>query len=537
MHLQNTLAKTAKRSCRSYRGFLDQHRDNIITSPLSFSNWKKLNDFWSLKFLKEAENLGLDLKDKTKSERSEKWVKLYWEEIIREHEKFVNTPSPYSSKVHNLRTRQNIDYNENRMAKKNIKGKGQLIRSSQPKEFIQSLKQSNLSVNEDNEIENEQEIDEDLTDFDLVYYSLDPAKMWTLKSTGRIVEKVIYEYARNLPYESCLHSFIINDVDKEAEFLFRKEEWEEMFSSNLQNIPKIDRSLTDLMKKYSVTDLSSFRNMIFESFLPDGTSYSNKEHFDLNYIRLVYSIMHTLWENENFTLDSSRLEGWYQHNIWSPIIDRAFHDSKINLIRGEGMSTASSDRKNDASCDADRKKIGKKGDGIFRLKGDRLEIGAIEAGRKWEGTNGRKYLKDSLKLSKMLRDMIVQLTKECNGNERIVRKLQTIGMLHSANRFQLLIMDIPNGYICRIKRFDIQEVAGQINNPPLAFVIKDILRAKAIMTQTLELVQEKKSNLDDLDDFDDNGKEVNRSVQCTTHNTINLSETYKTPLRNYLGQN
>ncbi|GBB92939.1 hypothetical protein RclHR1_02090003 [Rhizophagus clarus] len=160
------------------------------------------------------------------------------------------------------------------------------------------------------------------------------------------------------------------------------------------------------------------------------------------------------------------------------------------------MNTTSSDRKNDASCDADRKKIGKKGDGIFRLKGDRLEIGAIEAGRKWEGTNGRKYLKDSLKLSKMLRDMIVQLTKECNGNERI-------------------------------------EVASQINNPPLAYVIKDILRAKAIMMQTLELVQEKKSNLDDLDDFE----EVNRSEQCTTHNTINLSKTYKTPLRNYLGQN
>lgn len=173
------------------------------------------------------------------------------------------------------------------------------------------------------------------------------------------------------------------------------------------------------------------------------------------------------------------------------------------------------------------KKIGKKGDGIFRLKGDRLEIGGIEAGKKWEGKNGRKYLQNSLKLSKMLRDMLV----ECNDDEQVIRKLQTVGMLHSANRFQLLTMDIPNGYICRIKHFDIQEVAGQINNPPLAFVIKDILRAKAIMTQTLELVQEKKSKLDDLDDFDDDGKEVNKSEQCTTHQAINLGETHKTPLQ------
>lgn len=88
--------------------------------------------------------------------------------------------------------------------------------------------------------------------------------------------------------------------------------------------------------------------------------------------------------------------------------------------------------------------------------------------------------------------------------------------------------------MCRFRCFDIQEVASQINNPLLAFVIKDILRTKAIVMQTIKLVQENKSN---LDDFDDNGKEVNKSEQCTTHNVINLSETYKTPLQNYFGQN
>ncbi len=81
-------------------------------------------------------------------------------------------------------------------------------------------------------------------------------------------------------------------------------------------------------------------------------------------------------------MDASKLEGWFQHNIWSPIIDLAFRNSEIKLIRGEGMSMASSNRKNDAGCDVDRKKIGRKEDRIFRLKGDRLEFGAIETGRK-----------------------------------------------------------------------------------------------------------------------------------------------------------
>ena len=97
--------------------------------------------------------------------------------------------------------------------------------------------------------------------------------------------------------------------------------------------------------------------------------------------------------------------------------------------------------------------------------------------------------------------MLVQLATECNNNEEIVRKLRTVGILHSANRFQLLMMDIPKGYICRIRRLDVHEVASYINNPLLAFVLKDILRAKAIIMQTLELIQAKKTNLDDLDDM------------------------------------
>ncbi|KAF0471689.1 c2h2-type zinc finger transcription factor [Gigaspora margarita] len=139
------------------------------------------------------------------------------------------------------------------------------------------------------------------------------------------------------------------------------------------------------MKKYSVTNLPSFRKTIFEPFLPPSISYSNKEHFYLNYINHAYHAMHTLWEeNENFTMNpSSRLEGWYQHNVWSPIIDPAFRNFEIDLIRGEGSSMASSDRKNDdTDYEEDRKKIGRKGDGMFRLNGDRLEFGAIEAGKK-----------------------------------------------------------------------------------------------------------------------------------------------------------
>ena len=65
---------------------------------------------------------------------------------------------------------------------------------------IQSI-QSNQSAGEEEVIDNDEteneQIDDNFTCFDLAYRSLDPEKMWTLKS-GRIVEKVIYEYAKEL---------------------------------------------------------------------------------------------------------------------------------------------------------------------------------------------------------------------------------------------------------------------------------------------------------------------------------------------------
>src|SRR5690349_18461338 len=92
------------------------------------------------------------------------------------------------------------------------------------------------------ENDNKKITDEQLAEFDHAFYGLNEEKMWTLKS-GRVVEKVIYKYARNLEYESYLHSFIINDVDKKVKLLFEKEEWKEIFDTNCKKLPKIDKSV------------------------------------------------------------------------------------------------------------------------------------------------------------------------------------------------------------------------------------------------------------------------------------------------------
>jgi len=56
-----------------------------------------------------------------------------------------------------------------------------------------------------------------------------------------------------------------------------------------------------------------------------------------------------------------------------------------------------------------------------------------------------KYLKDSLKLNKMLKDMITNLMSECDRNT--IRQLQVIRILNGGNQLQTIIMDTPRGYI------------------------------------------------------------------------------------------
>ncbi|CAG8813346.1 41774_t:CDS:2 [Gigaspora margarita] len=350
-------------------------------------------------------------------------------------------------------------------------------------------------------------IEDYLKKFEEAYLELDPNHMWLLKS-GRKVEEVIYQFARNLPKESYLHSFIVNDIDVATKSLFLEEEWKEITTSVAKDKPKLENSLVNLLKKYTVDDVERLRDVLFEPFIPNGCKYDRKHHFDLDFINSSYRGILRLWEMEENPIIDSLLEGWYEMNMWSRVIDPAFDNLNIDLVRGEGMSHASSDRKNLTRTTNDRKKLGRKGDGVFRLCNDRLEFGAIETGRKWEGNSGTKYMTDSLKICKMLKDMLNQLAIECGMKEDLVRKLQVVGILNGANRIQVMTVDLPKGYITRIQRRKVYEIAGRLSkSKPLAFALKEILYAKSIIMQTFDIINKKddvdlENFLDDSDDQD-----------------------------------
>ncbi|CAG8438626.1 7853_t:CDS:2 [Scutellospora calospora] len=139
---------------------------------------------------------------------------------------------------------------------------------------------------------------------------------------------------------------------------------------------------------------------------------------------------------------------------------------------------------------------------------------------------------DSLKICKMLKDMLNQLAIECDMKEDFVRKLQVVGILNGANRIQVMTVDLPKGYITRIQRRKVYEIAGRLSkSKPLAFALKEILCAKSIIMQTFDIIN-KKDDVDPenfLDDSDD------QDGYHTPPRTV-ISKTFVTPKKEDIHQ-
>ena len=93
----------------------------------------------------------------------------------------------------------------------------------------------------------------------------------------------------------------------------------------------------ELLKTYTVDNIERLREVLSEPFTPDKRNYDRKLHFDLDYINNAYRGILRLWEMEENPIIDSLLEGWYEMNIWSRLVDPAFDNMDIDLVRGEGM--------------------------------------------------------------------------------------------------------------------------------------------------------------------------------------------------------
>ncbi|CAB4478397.1 unnamed protein product [Rhizophagus irregularis] len=129
------IAEKNRMTKKSYWGFLNNHRNIIITSIITSStfsdNWNKLDNLWASRFLHEVP----DLKEKVILERIRytKTLKVFWQEIIKEYKEKKNlTPASNINLtdfchdiLQELDDKSNIhsfyEYDEKEVSDKNIK--------------------------------------------------------------------------------------------------------------------------------------------------------------------------------------------------------------------------------------------------------------------------------------------------------------------------------------------------------------------------------------------------------------------------------
>nr|CAG8460266.1 15517_t:CDS:2 [Entrophospora candida] len=132
------------------------------------------------------------------------------------------------------------------------------------------------------------------------------------------------------------------------------------------------------------------------------TTYDPKNDFDKHYIHGVFSNLRL--RPGDFI--EPHLEGWFKTNIWSTIVDNCFIDVEdLELIRGEGCSHASGQMMNaKRKSPKERKKMGRKCDGILCERGASNEYAVIEEGKEWDVPTS---LADVDELIKMIHSMLI----------------------------------------------------------------------------------------------------------------------------------
>ncbi len=343
------------------------------------------------------------------------------------------------------------------------------------------------------------------------------------------MEDVLYAYASKLKVENPAHSFIIDTSDDNIKNLFNENEWEEIMNVNKKVVPAIDKYVGKHLMNYKKKTPSEMRAHVMKPWL--NTTYNIEDHFDLQYIHMVFSHLLDEYESPKNRLMQPHAEGWYAVNIWGMLIDKAFLNvPDIDLVRGETCSVASSNRRNDDEMykiKGNRKALGHRIDGIVQNIVNNYEYGGIEVAKTCRGPHDRKQLGDSLKLTKLLKDIFHQQSYVVDYNEEIVKKLEVVGLLHSRLQLQQFMMDFGGGSCLRLKKETTRSIPLHLGDVmELIRTIASILQAKLRIQRCIEVMKNEPEDESFLQKITQPP-----SRPSTPPNTVCLAKATKTPIK------
>lgn len=303
------------------------------------------------------------------------------------------------------------------------------------------------------------------------YADMDDAAKWMLPGSGEYVEDIIYARLNKIMVnkERFEHSWVLDLDDPEVAAWFPDpRDWEHI-CEHMPAWPEWDTVLGEYFVRFSEiqTPLELF-SVLLKPCIPLPTVKDTT--VDVKSLRQKYlapywahTLMSTLlplFENPALFTSTYNLESWYNSSVWHSFFDLGLITiPDVHVSRGESQSHSCSERKRSerdlsimhhtSSSTPARRPSGHKYDSIVRYRD--IEVGAAEHARAFDGTDSSKWTSDTLKLVKLLHDMLVRLRRHVHAAEAL-RQVPLVGLISAGLQYQPLRIHYAQGYVCVLKR-------------------------------------------------------------------------------------
>ncbi|KAG2226969.1 hypothetical protein INT45_006376 [Circinella minor] len=339
---------------------------------------------------------------------------------------------------------------------------------------------------------------------------------WCLKD-GVKVEDVMYRYGASCDYEHAAHSFILNVDDpcwqtcfsplqleeikmtKEEAMATYGDDCKKMFGKLYSTVKEFKRKEAEALSE--TVNGEELIDMLFEEVTRPGF-INPRQNYDL------YWIQKTMLE----ILDSYRYRvfEWVKKEgsemdlmtrVWM-MLDKVFDDMMIQTRRFQKLifSFLKPPNKSIATTIVDNQEraitgltaVGAK---ICSIRPDLVlfkngvEYGVAECGKTdgdVEGISKKEIVETSLHCPKITKSMFHHASSRCDNDKKIMWALRIICYCNFDFRMKVLIMDNPEGYVCRIRstqNYEISTVSSMLSCeliPILQLTLKSKLTVKKI---------------------------------------------------------
>ncbi|KAI8376899.1 hypothetical protein BD560DRAFT_445418 [Blakeslea trispora] len=283
--------------------------------------------------------------------------------------------------------------------------------------------------------------------FEKAYEDMKDDMKWKLND-GAFVEDILYNYATNLDYESSAHSFIVDLEDADLKSCFTTEQWSEVSAVKSEELAPFSQKTIEYLDK--ISSCPDFKSMYKVIKVEDFDPYEEEEE---EWVQRSLLDFHAMYRQNVIERVASRgSEKDLIIRLWR-MFDTCFDSIGVETRRGEVGCLATKTNNQSSTPSTHHAQRATKPDLI--LTKDAIEFGSGENGR-YTGSacNNKEENEKKIKNPKTMKNMMNMLVKKIKHKKHLVNELQVIGFCHYHLKAKLSIMDVPAGYVCRLRHFE-----------------------------------------------------------------------------------